>query len=94
MIGRRVQVTEDGFLPEEMYPGDYGRVEADGIPDDSPLKDWIAVTPTGEAVQLSPTKYHVSKTGDFAISVREIIITKSWSGWLKGGVWMENVLHE
>lgn len=87
--GRRVPVDKDGFFVNFGQPGDYGRIkrtlqQVHGFQDQL---YWQVIAPDGSSCKLSPDVHTVIEHSDGTISVTPSIVTKTWHGWLKQGIW-------
>ena len=86
MIGRRTfPLTQ---------PGDYGRVSGkkpDMVTDE--IWDmhcrWQVKAPDGSLASLNPAIHTVTEHADGTITVEPSIVTSTWHGWLRAGVWTE-----
>jgi len=89
MLGKRVATKEDGFLPNLTEPGSYGRATAKRV-QGTFASWWNVVAPDGSVVELNPAIHQVNEHDDGTITVWPSIVTRSWHGWLIGGVWKEH----
>lgn len=89
MLGRRVLPTPDGYLRGLVQPGDYGRVNLtlEEVYGFERQLWWQVVAPDGSACSLNPAVHTVTEHEDGAITVHPSIVTSTWHGWLKHGVW-------
>lgn len=87
--GRRVLPTSEGYLRGLDQPGDYGRVtrtlaEVHGF---ERQLWWQVIAPDGSLCSLNPAVHTVTEHDDNTITVHPSIVTPTWHGWLKHGVW-------
>jgi hypothetical protein len=89
MLGRRVKADKDGYLKGLEQPGDYGRVERTPEQVHYCLDQlyWQVIAPDGSRVKLNPGTHLVIEHSDKTITVHPSIVTPTWHGWLKAGVW-------
>lgn len=103
MVGRRVMPLDTGWLPPNMAPGEYGRVdvqkvlaamEAKGHPikPDHPWTHWEVCAPDGSGGRLDPKIHTVIEHEDGTITVMPSIDCSqrkpgAFHGWLWRGVW-------
>lgn len=103
IVGRRVMPLESGWLPPNLQPGDYGRVdvpkllaamEAKGYPlsPDHPWTHWECCAPDGMGGRLDPSIHNVVEHEDGTITVTPSIDFSKrkpggWHGYLTRGVW-------
>jgi len=85
MKGKRIMPVANGYLPP-LSAGDYGRIDQK-LNVNERLKQWQGVAPDGSGVSLNPKIHEVFEYDDGTITVRPSIVTKTWHGWLKKGVW-------
>ena len=83
--------TPEGYLRGLEQRGDYGRVTRT-------LEDvwgfeqqlwWQVIAPDGSSCSLNPAIHTVTEHDDMTISVQPSIVTSTWHGWLKAGMWTE-----
>lgn len=77
-----------------MQPGDYGRVS--GTKPDMVSQEiwnmqcrWQVKAPDGSVASLNPLIHTVTEHADGTITVEPSIVTSTWHGWLRAGVWSE-----
>jgi hypothetical protein len=89
MQGRRRPLTEEGLFADEAQPGDFGRLKRtlEQVHGDARQLQWSVKAPDGSGCSLDPNIHHVTEHPDGTISVSPSIITSTWHGWLKKGVW-------
>lgn len=89
MIGRRRPLTDEGLFADEDRPGDYGRLKRTlgQVHGSARMLWWSLKAPDGSVCSLNPNMHHVIEHDDGTISVSPSIITSTWHGWLKKGVW-------
>ena len=87
--GRRVSADENGYLRGLNQPGDYGRVALtlDDVHGFERQLWWQVIAPDGSMCSLNPAIHEVTEHDDGSISVHPSIVTATWHGWLKNGVW-------
>ena len=85
MIGRRAWPV--------LEPGDFGRPPKRARPVNIPVDHWEKHTqwqvkaPDGSMCRLDPAVHTVTEHADGALTVEPSIVTSSWHGWLRNGVW-------
>lgn len=89
--GRRVPVDKDGFFIEFGRPGDYGRLERtlDQVHGCEDQLYWNVVAPDGSTCKLDPAVHRVIEHDDNSITVEPSIVTTTWHGWLRRGLWSQ-----
>jgi len=94
MIGRRVYCDEQGHLPNPFEVGDYGRATWRDTEEGTtgpvlgwPCTWWCLKAPDGSEGSLNPSIHAVTEHADGTLTVSPSIVTKTWHGWLKAGVW-------
>jgi hypothetical protein len=87
--GRRTPLDADGFFVDYGHPGDYGRINRTVAQVHGFLEQlhWQVTAPDGSSCRLSPEIHTVTEHSDGTISVHPSIVTRTWHGWLKRGVW-------
>lgn len=89
MIGRRVMPDAEGWLPPNLQPGEYGHAseERAKLEDWPRLAWWQICCPDGSVGTLNPNVHTITEHEDGTITVSPSIVSVSWHGWLKQGVW-------
>jgi len=103
MKGRRVMPLESGWLPPNLAPGEYGRVDipkvlermaakGHAISPTHPWTHWECCAPDGSSGRLDPSIHTVVEHEDGTITVHPSIdFSKlrpgAFHGWLERGVW-------
>jgi len=91
MIGRRVQPNADGWIPNDLQPGDYGQsIHPRAI--GTRVGWWQCCAPDGSQGSISPDVHTVVEHEDGTITVSPSLdFSKrragAWHGWLERGVW-------
>ncbi len=85
MTGKRIYPKESGYLPA-LQEGDYGRINQE-LDVKKFFKWWHGTAPDGSGFSLNPKVHKVKEHQDGTITVTPSIVTNSWHGWLKKGVW-------
>jgi len=89
MLGRRRPLTPEGLYADEEQPGDYGRLKRtlEQVLMHDRMLWWSVKAPDGSGCSLNPNIHHVTEHEDGTITVSPSIITRTWHGWLKRGIW-------
>ncbi len=89
LMGRRVPLDEDGFFVDIGNPGDYGRINRtiEQVYGFENQLYWQVFAPDGSCCALDPAVHEVIEHADGTISVHPSIVTKTWHGWLRNGIW-------
>lgn len=89
VMGRKVPNDKDGFMVDFGKPGDYGRIirTMEQVHGFLEQLHWQVCAPDGSSCRLNPEIHQVSEHRDGTISVHPSIVTSTWHGWLKRGVW-------
>lgn len=89
MNGRRVMPDAEGWLPPNLEPGDYGHAseELAKAEEWSALAWWQICCPDGSTGTINPAKHTVTEHADGTITVSPSIVSSTWHGWLRNGVW-------
>lgn len=91
MKGRRVYPNENGWLTDELEPGDYGRA-TNLATQGRPSGWWQVRAPDGSQGSLSPNLHTVVEHDDGSITVTPSIDfsqrrSNGWHGYLERGTW-------
>ena len=89
MNGRRVMPDAEGWLPPNLQPGDYGHASQElAKAEEWPALAWWQICcPDGSTGSLNPAKHTVTEHDDGTITVSPSIVSATWHGWLRNGVW-------
>lgn len=90
VVGKRIPLDGDGFfIHEEIGPGSYGRINrtVEQVHGFTRHLFWQVHAPDGSCCALDPDIHRVTEHDDGTISVFPSIITSTWHGWLKRGIW-------
>jgi hypothetical protein len=90
VVGKRIPLDNQGyFIHSEIEPGSYGRINrtVEQVHGFEHHLWWQVHAPDGSCCSLNPDIHTVTEHSDGTISVHPSIITSTWHGWLKRGIW-------
>lgn len=91
--GKRIYPNEEGWLPPNIQPGEYGRITSPEIIDGwDRMGWWQCCAPDGSQGSINPEKHRVTEHEDGTITVWPSLdwsqrTPGKWHGWLEKGIW-------